>query len=79
MPATAPIAAAMPQPSATIQPTRMPTSRADSRVGGRCPHGKADARVAEEEIKQHQHNQRHEYHARVVHADQVAAEQRHAN
>ena len=30
MPATAPIAAAMPQPSAIIQPTRMPTSRADS-------------------------------------------------
>ena len=30
MPATAPIAADMPQPSAIIQPTRMPTSRADS-------------------------------------------------
>ena len=30
MPAIAPIAAAMPQPSAIIQPTRMPTSRADS-------------------------------------------------
>ena len=30
MPATEPIAAAMPQPSAVIQPTRMPASRADS-------------------------------------------------
>ena len=30
MPATAPIAAARPQPSASIQPTRMPTSRADT-------------------------------------------------
>ncbi len=30
MPATAPIAAAMPQPSAVIQPTRIPTKRADS-------------------------------------------------
>ena len=30
MPATAPIAAASPQPSASIQPTRMPTSRHDT-------------------------------------------------
>ena len=30
MPATAPIADAMPQPSPVIMPTRMPTSRADS-------------------------------------------------
>ena len=30
MPATAPIDADMPQPIAIIQPTRMPTSRADS-------------------------------------------------
>ena len=30
MPATAPMAAARPQPSASIQPTRMPTSRAES-------------------------------------------------
>ena len=30
MPATEPIAAAMPQPSAVIQPTRMPARRADS-------------------------------------------------
>ncbi len=30
IPATAPIEAAMPQPSAIIQPTRMPTRRADS-------------------------------------------------
>ena len=29
MPATAPIAAARPQPSASIQPTRIPTSRAE--------------------------------------------------
>ena len=30
MPATAPTAAASPQPSASIQPTRMPTSRLES-------------------------------------------------
>ena len=42
MPATAPIAAAMPQPSASIQPTRMPTSRPEFRVRGRRPHRKAE-------------------------------------
>ena len=39
MPATAPTAAARPQPSASIQPTRMPTRRLDS---GFC----AAARIA---------------------------------
>src|SRR5207248_10280120 len=39
MPATAPIAPASPQPSASIQPTRMPTSRLDT---GFC----AAARIA---------------------------------
>ena len=35
MPAIAPIAAASPQPSASIQPTRMPTSRLDTGLSPR--------------------------------------------
>ena len=49
MPATAPIAAAMPQPSAVIQPTRMPTSRADSGLCGGGAHRQAEPGAAEEQ------------------------------
>ena len=56
MPATAPIAAAMPQPSAVIQPTRMPTRRADSGLCGGGAHRQPEPRAAEEQIKQPEHH-----------------------
>ena len=76
MPATAPIAAAMPQPSAIIQPTRMPASRAEFGVGGRRAHREPDAGVAEEADRAAPASAGDADHAGVVGADQAAAEQR---
>ena len=58
MPATAPTAAARPQPSASIQSTRTPTSRA-IRVLRRRAHGEPERREAEEHEEQRQHDQGH--------------------
>ncbi len=41
MPAIAPMAAAMPQPSAVIQPTLMPTRRAEDRIIRGSSHRRA--------------------------------------
>ena len=48
-PATAPTAAARPQPSASIQPTRMPHEPARDRVLGGRAHGQPERGEAEEE------------------------------
>ena len=76
IPAIAPIAAASPQPSASIQPTRMPTSRLES---GFC----AAARIASPSgVKRKnansssQHDQRDADRAELVRRDVAVAEQR---
>ncbi len=77
-PATAPTAAASPQPSASIQSTLMPASRADV---GFC----AAARMARPSgVKRKKANRassmsdRHRDHAELVRADVAGARERHA-
>src|SRR5262249_22573128 len=74
MPAIPPIAAAMPQPSAVIQPTRIPTRRADSGVLAAAPSCSPRPCAAKEQIKDPEQHDSHADHAGLVRADQDAAQ-----
>ena len=56
MPATAPKTAARPQPSASIQPTRIPTSRLDTGIVRGRAHGEPERREPEEDVDAQQHD-----------------------
>ena len=76
IPAVAPIAAASPQPSASIQPTRMPTSRLESGFCAAARIASPERREAEEQVHQQQHHQRHADRAQFVRRTRCAAERR---
>ena len=70
MPAVAPIAAARPQPIASMRPTRMPQSRAETGFCAAARMAKPVEVKRKKTNKQHEHDQRYRDDAEIARRDQ---------